>query len=85
MAENDEIQEEFQWTFTVNEVVKFEETSITVYSKTYEQAIRKIKKLKLPSLKSLDDIEENLKLASVYEVDPLYDGNINNTVVSEDE
>lgn len=85
MAENDEIQEEFQWTFTVNEVVKFEETSITVYSKTYEQAIRKIKKLKLPSLKSLDDIEENLKLASVYEVDPLYDGNIDNTVVSEDE
>ena len=39
-----------------------------------------------PSIsKTVDDIEENLKLASVYEVDPLYDGNIDNTVVSEDE
>lgn len=74
MAENQEIIEEFQWTFSINDVVKFEETTITVYAETYEQAIRKVKKLKLPSLRTFEDVEENLKLTNVYEVDPLYDG-----------
>lgn len=75
MSEIELQQEEFQWTFSINDVVKFEETAITVYAKTYEQAIRKVKKLRLPSLKTFEDIEENIKLTNVYEVDPFYDGN----------
>lgn len=65
--------EEFQWTFSINDVVKFEETEIAIYANTYEQAIRKVKSLKLPSLKTLDDVEDNLKLTRVYEMDAYYD------------
>jgi|688.fasta_scaffold1830247_2 hypothetical protein len=72
MSDSEEYQE-FQWTFSINDVVKFEETTITVYAETYEQAIRKVKKLKLPSLRTFDDVEENLKLTNVYEVHPYYD------------
>jgi len=60
--------------YSINDVVKFEETTITVYAETYEQAIRKVKKLKLPSLRTFDDVEENLKLTNVYEVHPYYYG-----------
>lgn len=85
MSENEEPKEEFQWTFSINDVVKFEETAITVYAETYEQAVRKVKKLKLPSLRTFDDIEENLKLTNVYEVNPFYDGNMDAFVESGDE
>lgn len=84
MSDNEDF-EEFQWTFSISEVVKFEETTITVYAQTYEQAIRKVKKLKLPSLRSFDDIEENLKLTNVYEVDPYYDSNDKNIVATDEE
>lgn len=63
----------FQWTFRISEVVKFEETSITVYANTYKEAIRKIKNLKLPSIEKFVDAEENLKLDSVYEIDDRVD------------
>jgi hypothetical protein len=72
MSDTEE-HEEFQWTFSINDVVKFEETTITVYAETYERAIRKVKKLKLPSLRTFDDVEENLKLTNVYEINPYYD------------
>ena len=73
MAEEEQIIEEFLWTFEVKDLVNFEGTSISVYSQTYEQAIRKVKKLKLPSLRSFDDIEENLKLKEVYEMGGNYE------------
>ena len=50
MSDTEE-HEEFQWTFSINDVVKFEETTITVYAETYERAIRKVKKLKNTILK----------------------------------
>ena len=34
---------------------------------------RKVKKFKLPSLRTFDDVEENLKLTNVYEINPYYD------------
>lgn len=83
MSDNEQF-EEFQWTFSINDVVKFEETTITVYAETYEQALRKVKKLKLPSLRTFDDVEENLKLTNVYEINPYYDSN-NEFIPSEDD
>lgn len=67
-SEQQNIREEFQWTFEVNDVVKFEGTQVTVYSDSYDKAIRKVKSLKLPSLRTFDDIEGNLKLTEVYEI-----------------
>jgi len=63
----------FQWTFEIKDVVKFEETSITVTCETYEQAIRKIKGLKLPQIRTFDDIDESLTLTQVYEVESDFD------------
>ncbi len=83
--EEEKIVEEFQWTFTVKDVVQFEETSITIYAETYEKAIRKVRKLKLPSLRSFDDIEENIKLASVYEINPYYDAPDDGNTVEHDD
>lgn len=65
---------EYQWTFQVKDVVNFEETTITIYSDTYNEAIKKIKSLKLPQLRSFESIEESIKLTNVYEVNPFYDG-----------
>jgi hypothetical protein len=63
----------YQWTFEIQDVVKFEETSITVTCETYEQAIKKIKALKIPQLRTYDDIDEGLKLTQVYEVESDFD------------
>lgn len=59
----------YQWTFEIKDVIQFSEATITVTSGTYEQAIRKIKAMKLPQLKTFDDIDEGIKLTQVYEVE----------------
>ena len=63
----------FQWTFEITDVVRFEETSITVTCATYEQAIKKIRALKLPQLRTYDDIAEGVKLTQAYEVEGDFD------------
>lgn len=58
----------YQWTFEVKgDVIKFEETEITVFADTYENAIKKVRSLRIPSLKTYDNIEEHLKLSHVIE------------------
>lgn len=59
----------YQWTFEIKDVVKFEETTITVSAKTYKEAVKKIKGLKIPQLDTYTDIEEGMRLQQVYEVD----------------
>lgn len=59
---------EYQWTFSITDVIKFEETEITVFADTYENAIRKIRGLKLPQLRTYTSVEEGMKLTQVYEV-----------------
>jgi hypothetical protein len=73
----------FQWVFKISEVVKFEETVITVYANTYKQAVKKIRNLKLPSLEKFIDIEENLKLESVYEVNENIEDSEEETEIAE--
>lgn len=51
----------------MGDVIKFEETEITIFSDTYENAIKKVRGLRIPSLKTYENIEEHLKLAQVYE------------------
>lgn len=63
----------FQWTFEITDVVKFDETSITVTSSTYEDAIKKIRALKLPQLRTYNDIDEGMKLTQVFEVEGDFD------------
>lgn len=60
--------ERYRWSFTIKDVVNFEGTQIIVYTNTYEEAIKKIRTLKLPQLKSYGNVEEALKLVEVYEV-----------------
>lgn len=59
--------EEFEWTFTIKDLVNFDGASITVYAPTYEQAIKKIRTLKLPDLRTYDNIADGLKLTQVIE------------------
>lgn len=61
----------FEWTFEINDVVKFSETHITIYSNTYEDAIKKIRDLKLPDLRTYTDIEDRLKLINVHECEEI--------------
>lgn len=61
-------EESYQWTFEVNDVVKFEETTITVTANTYEDAIKKIRGLKLPQLRTFNDVEEGMRLTQVFEI-----------------
>jgi len=43
----------FQWTFEIKDVVKFEETSITITFETYEQEKRKIRGIKTSANKDI--------------------------------
>ena len=65
----------FQWTFEIKDVVNFEETNITVNANTYEEAIKKVRSLKLPQLRTFNDVEEGMRLTTVFEVDPEFDDN----------
>jgi hypothetical protein len=59
--------ETWVWLFQINDVVKFEGTEIELRAPTYKDALDKVKKLNLPSLKAYTRIEEALKLISVIE------------------
>ena len=59
----------YQWTFEIKDVVKFDETTVTVSAQTYKEAVKKIKGLKIPQLDTYTDIEEGMRLQQVYEVD----------------
>ena len=59
----------YQWTFEIKDVVRFEETTVTVSAETYKEAVKKIKGLKIPQLDTYTDIEEGMRLQQVYEVD----------------
>lgn len=59
----------FQWTFEVKDVVNFEGTHITINALTYEEAIKKVRGLKLPQLRSYSDVEEGIRLTAVLEID----------------
>jgi hypothetical protein len=61
-------KEDYLWSFQIKDVVNFEGTEISVYSDTHDAAIRKVKSLKLPQLKTFDDIEDSIRLTSVFEV-----------------
>ena len=65
----------YQWSFEIKDVVKFDETNITVNANTYEEAIKKVRALKLPQLRTYSDVEEGMRLATVFEVDPNFDEN----------
>lgn len=52
----------------IGDVIKFSETTISVYASTYKEAITKVHRLKLPELERYDDINEHLKLTAVEEV-----------------
>ena len=66
--------DEYQWSFQVKDVVNFEGTTITVNANTYNAAIRKVKGLKLPQLRTFDDIEEGIRLISAIEIGEELDG-----------
>ena len=55
----------FAWTFEPRDVIEFSDAErfIQVYATTYEKAVKKILKLKLPNVHS----EEDLKFISVQE------------------
>ena len=59
----------YQWTFEIKDVVKFDETTVTVSAQTYKEAVKKIKRLKIPQPDTYTDIEEGMRLQQVYEVD----------------
>ena len=59
----------YQWTFMVKEVILFSETTITIYGLTIDECYKKIRDLKIPSLRTFADIEEYLILKEVIEFD----------------
>lgn len=65
--------QDFQWSFRIKDVINFEGTSITVYSPTYESAIKKIRSMKLPDLRSYETVEDGLRLESALEMDERFD------------
>jgi len=58
----------YQWTFEIKDVVKFSETTITVYGLTIDECYKKIRELRIPYLRKIADIEEYLILKEVIEV-----------------
>ena len=84
MADNVAL-EKFQWSFTIKDYKDFEGAEIAVYSNSYKGALAKIKKLKLPTLNTYEDIQEGLKFVGVYEINPFDDeDNVEFVVDSED-
>ena len=64
---------EFEWTFEVSRHLdpdKEEPTKITVYAYTYNQAVRKVVSLKLPSLDRVADTKEYLDMIHAIEIRP---------------
>lgn len=59
----------YQWTFEIKDVVKFSETTIPIYGLTIDECYKKIRDLKIPSLRTFADIEEYLILKEVIEFD----------------
>ena len=59
----------YQWTFEIKDVVKFSETTITIYGLDIEECYNKIRGLKIPSLRRIADIDEYLILKEVIEID----------------
>ena len=65
----------FQWTFEIKDVVNFEGTLITINAFTYEESVKKVRGLKLPQLRTYSDVEDAIRLTTVFEVDPDFDDN----------
>jgi len=59
----------YQWTFEIKDVVSFADTVITIYGLTIEECYKKIKGMKIPNLRTYDNIEEYLVLKEVIEID----------------
>jgi len=59
----------YQWTFEIKDVVNFAETVITIYGLTIEECYIKIKRMRIPYLKTMTNIEEYLVLKEVIEID----------------
>lgn len=64
-------ENEFEWTFEISKHLdpdREEPTKITVYALTYNQAVRKVVALKLPSLDRVADAKEYLSLVNATEI-----------------